>query len=724
MASSEWGGFEWGAGEWGGVEDAGAAAELAGSATLTLSASASLSIGQRLAGAGLLTLQAAAALAIGVTLSGAASLTLSASAALAQPVPGAQLAGHATMTLSARAALDVGLRELRPRLLSIETSLQSSCAQWEAELPGSREYLAIHNDRTVDIGIGFRRSVGSPLVFVGIKQGIVDEYRLECRKPGNISHLKGRDAAGALFDREFNTLYQRYPGQDVQVPDGTAVLVGIFRARTVAETIIASMGLTPAWQCRDYELWEDFDATGRAIDILRRLVDPWCSVEPSRVDIWCEGTTVYLRQRTPFPLAADHRVQYDQREAASSPVRRIRALDLNIRTTRLPIYGDVQLTGREEVGETPASVDGADYSSHNVEIIPFQRDVDENGAVSFTPGRVTQRSTSRSLYGRVEIQSTYQIPNQVLLETRKNTYVFLDGGGEKQAKREVKGTDYQPFTYDARGATNSPMPTRDFSSVGRFVDEELPNGVTATVFKQDTEETTDYVYDKDNFLVTATTTQKQAKDGVLVPTTQVVKHYQDTGPLSYTVNTDRYVFEVESGFESQFGQIFGGEFSGETGTILVPVDRLVPKWVSGDSTPANGHRPGGPNRPATKPMTSEFSGLIGAGISDGGRISSDPKAQNVSRTIGNMSAADLAFINAQHAEASGLYENELELTILSMPWLKVGDLIEILGVKDDFGDPIDFGKALVYGLEAEIEFAPPRSHMRVKAVSWQPAPED
>ena len=642
---------------------------------------------------------------------------------------------------------------------TLKSSLQQPTDQWEAEIPGLLEFTLIDPDRTVDLEIGLEDSTGAVQSIRAMTSGVVDEYRLELQSNSQISHLKGRDAGAALLEEEFNTIYQRFPGQTITTEVNVIVLVGVFRAQAVAEDVIRSAGLTPMWQCRDYELWEDFDATGRKIDILQRLVDPWCSVEPSRVDIWIDGTTVYLRGRVAFPVAPDYVLAYN----AAGLAPHAKCLNVNIRKERLPIYGEVSLQGREE----PAAI-GNDFSppegqpgvaSNFVTIIPFQRNVDEDGGVSFTPGQLTQRSASTQYQDGaqiaiVETLSTYQIPNQVLISTIKHTYarsaqsgpsasqIANDSvtAGETQAqftaalpgrvgasspaemrliKTETKTIDYQPFTYDAKGPTNSPLPLSEFTSVESYVDETLPNGLTGTVYKRNKDETTSYSYDENNYLTTASTLERRDQDGALVNNSLVVKSYQDLGPLFFKILTNRYAFEEERGFAVN------------SEGALENVTRLVPKLVSTDETPVGGHRPGGPNRPPQKPLMADFGGIVSLPLSTVTTVSTEKRAENVSAGGRSMSAEDLAYIQAQHDEASGLYEAELSFTALSMPNLKRGSIIQLTGIEDEDGSGIQCatgfvpgvtGLALIYSLDLSYDEPGRRSVSDIRAVWWEPAP--
>jgi len=339
-------------------------------------------------------------------------------------------------------------------------------------------------------------------------------------------------------------------------------------------------------------------------------------------------------------------------------------------------------------------------------IVPFSREVDEEGGVSFTPGQFSRQTSSRTkdptsgqTIARVVTTATYQMPTPVLLAIVKDTYALVDDA-EQIIRKDVKRTDYQPFTYDAKGPTNSPMPTTEFSGSYRYVEEEQSDGTTAFVFTRDIEETTSFSYDEDNYLVTAATRRLIARDEALVPDALVVKQYQDTGPLVYQIETQRYAY-IDQGTPEN--------------PEYVPVD------VGGDSTPCSGHRPGGPNRPPGKPIGRDFGGAVSFPINRRLTISADVTARDSSGGNRHMSAADLAYIQAQQEEASGLYECELAFTALTMPAIKRGSLVQVTDVVDEDGDPIVFGIALVYDVAMRFDAKAAESISEIRAVWYEEA---
>jgi hypothetical protein len=85
-------------------------------------------------------------------------------------------------------------------------------------------------------------------------------------------------------------------------PDPIPYAVGAFRASEIAREIVESCGLSLSWECRDYTLLEDFDASGRCVDLLHRLIEPWCQVERFRADVRAEhrllpAVTLFARRR-------------------------------------------------------------------------------------------------------------------------------------------------------------------------------------------------------------------------------------------------------------------------------------------------------------------------------------------------------------------------------------------------------------------------------------------
>ena len=615
------------------------------------------------------------------------------------------------------------MTDLNFQRVHIRSSLQEPVDQWEAEIAGAAEFQDVNPLRVCTIEIGFLDDLGAPQVIQAITDGPIDEYRIEVQKGGVTSHLKGWGPAKFLH-AEYAKLYARFPEKPIQ--SGEVLVpkaVGIFRASQVAAEIVdfagvaAGIPLTCAWQCRDYELWEDFDATGRCLDLLQRLIDPWCSVEPSRVDILVEGTTVYLRSRKAFPPASDYVFTIDP---AAAPPRLKPISQINIRKRRLPIYSALDLVGRNEPGTTandfePETVSGV--FSRNVNVTPMERAVDAEGGVSFTPGQMEQETssiganpTTHALQTRVVVRSTYQMPNQVLLRMVKEEYVTTDSV-ERLARRETKNLTYQPFTYDAKGPTNSPMAIEELGATDTWQLKTDTAGTRFTVFARLTEDRTSYTYDQDNYLSIATTLKKKnrTRNGVneLVPDSYSIKLYKDTGPLVYQIQSALYRYQEA---RDSVGVIEG---------------QFEPFFVLGDTTPASGHRPGGPNRPPTKPLGADMSGLITTPI----RAAFVLAAEGEPAVAGNphMSAEDLAYIRAQHEEASGLYECTLEFNALAMPWLKPGTIFELEGLVDRDEDgtvlaTIGTGKALVYARNLDHDIPGRRSEADLKAVWYELAP--
>jgi hypothetical protein len=103
-------------------------------------------------------------------------------------------------------------------------------------------------------------------------------------------------------------------------------------------------------------------------------------------------------------------------------------------------------------------------------------------------------------------------------------------------------------------------------------------------------------------------------------------------------------------------------------------------------------------------------------------ISSDPEAREVRYPNGNLSAEDLAFIEAQLREASELWEVEATFQANAMPWLRRGAVLELTGLLAEDDTPIPLQPALV--VESTIRYAetaPPSLLGDVRAVWWEDA---
>jgi len=68
-------------------------------------------------------------------------------------------------------------------------------------------------------------------------------------------------------------------------------------ARYICQDLATRAGLSCLYQARDYQILEDFHSTGSVLDAIRTLVEPFSPFEPSKIDVWVEGTQIVVRAR-------------------------------------------------------------------------------------------------------------------------------------------------------------------------------------------------------------------------------------------------------------------------------------------------------------------------------------------------------------------------------------------------------------------------------------------
>src|SRR5439155_17655699 len=93
---------------------------------------------------------------------------------------------------------------------------------------------------------------------------------------------------------------------------------GVFTYAQIAAEACAAAGLTLAWHLASPVMQGDYTANARVLDILTDLARPWTSAEPTRADVYVDGTTVIRKQREP---AAGGRVTHPLAQLRPASVR-------------------------------------------------------------------------------------------------------------------------------------------------------------------------------------------------------------------------------------------------------------------------------------------------------------------------------------------------------------------------------------------------------------------
>lgn len=608
-------------------------------------------------------------------------------------------------------------QRFKAKRFDVTSSLQQPADQWSAEVTGSASFRLAKKADRVALAMGFKDDSGQDVTVGRIMGGTVDEYVLTILPDSVECAIRGRDAMALLIENEYQMLYLRgdqTSGATKPTIDGATTVptkVGTFYASQVAGEVCASVGLALAWECRDYELWDDFDATGRCVDILQRLIAPWCEVEPSRVDLFVDQDRVILRQRRAFPSPADY--TYDVRDA--------RLKHVVFRRRRLPKWGTLAMAGRTQLPTAPlANTNVADPqpSTSNLfgsAIIVVNLDPETGQTVTAQPGQVLfERYAAYGLDGRViaavvttTVKRAYDL---AVLSITKDTY----GQGENglvQSGQEKTVNTWEEVIVDAKGAVNEPLPKFAEKSVFAFSEEVIDtqdsqgntSAVTISIFKQLRSETVAYSYSRDRYLKLQVTKVHDLEGGEVLPSSMIVVTWKVIGPQFSRRTTDTYGWDNE-----RKGWALQTRAADDLG----------------------GHPPGGPNRPSSKAMESSDKShlptpiLIGPTGTTVLSAAANAKSKSIP-TNPHMSQADLDFIKGQHVEASDLWEVEVTFDALMMPWLKRGALITFTGIVDDEGQAITVGTALVYLMKASYDEASDEPSMvsSVRAVWWEIPPD-
>jgi hypothetical protein len=434
--------------------------------------------------------------------------------------------------------------------------------------------------------------------------------------------------------------------------------VGRHLASEIAAKVVEAVGLTVRWEVRDYELEQNFRASGRVIDALRELIQPWTLLEPFKAEIFLQGTEVIIRHRQDpnVPMVADY----------SLDLGALRRSQLVIRKRRLRKIGKVTLRGRKE----PPSLQG----DRRFKIVPSNQDVtviDAGGGT--TEQTITHEAfdDSGNLISLVTTKETYRMPDRVLLKSIKTTLTGGPGIALKLTMRETITKTYETPVYDAGGAANSPLPeTETVIREGIANDSPSETDPAKKVFRVLETETRQWKYDEQRHQTGESITKKVFNFDTfnLEFSTLTVKTLHDIGSLLVEEITETYAFDL--------------------------TDR---RWIrrTRDTATSGGHRPGGFGRGQSTAGTTTAGSAEVDNIKLEQTISTDVDAQNVEYTNENLKLEDLQFIMNQFVAAHQLIEFELIFEGVAMPWLRRGAKIQLTGVSVEDGIPLDLPVALL-----------------------------
>ena len=551
------------------------------------------------------------------------------------------------------------MTDIKAGRFQLDSGLDLACDGYTADLASSAAFLAADEADTITLQAGFTDPSTGTAYTVGHLVGDIKEYELTITPDAITGRVAGRDWMVELRNRTVKMQYRRYlPTWDeaVALKDaGVTYKIGTFRASEIAREVVEVCGLTLSWECRDYTLVQDFDAVGRPLDVLRKLIEPWSQVEPLQVDLFIQGTVVICRPRSLTPTP-DY----------TFSIHDARIKSLTIRKRRARRFGDVELYGKPIA---TGYVDGSPTEAE--EIIPVSEAKDESGAV----------------LQRVVKIITYRMPERTVIRAREQTYSRSSGGSLEMVKEEDTKNEWEAVRYDDRGALNQP---KQISQETTISSNNL-NG-KAIPYQPISQHYVSFDYDSEGYQSLALTRKwalDQRKNG-LVENERVTRTLKDVSNLEV-----EEVTSVEKPTKS------GGWYEAQR-----------------DVNKSAGVRPKGPRPGRT------LGGAAGVPTKLIQTLSTHIWAEDVQYSNPNLSAEDLAFIMAQFAAASGLWEYELTLTYLAMPWIRKGNVLSLTGLLAEDGTPIPLEPALVVQqtLNYDEASSSPSMLSQIRAMCWSGTP--
>ena len=305
--------------------------------------------------------------------------------------------------------------DLEAQSFTIKSPLDRAAADFEAEVPGTAAFVDASEDDRITLEAGYRDAAGAETLVGQIRKGIVDEWELVLAPTTASSTVRGRDPMEWFLQRPIAKIYPRSPAREIietlagpgsgggnvrtltvaQAPHGR------WRASQIAADLVTLLNaalppdqqLTLSWETRDYEIRSDYSASGRPLDVVRDLAEPWNQVPAFAIDVMMHGLTIVVRNRQPVPVP-DHVL----------PITDARIRQVTVTKRRPRRYGQVILSGMA------TQIEGVDGEGIIGEDLP-----DPTVEIEDTPNRteVTVKTPTGTF--------TYRTPDGVLLHAESNT---------------------------------------------------------------------------------------------------------------------------------------------------------------------------------------------------------------------------------------------------------------------------------------------------------------
>lgn len=554
--------------------------------------------------------------------------------------------------------VDVGFKSW-----SINSVLEMTADSYQAEIPDSATYLAARRGQTITIEGGLYDASNTAQSIQAIVNGSIDEWELNLNAAGRLStKIKGRDASFNILDTYIQKTYGMSPFVDTiqetnvvtsggsstetpRIPTSGAsasrlASLGPWTASKIAADILLTAGvpLTLSWEIRDYNVLETFDATGRIIDAIKKLVEPFMLVEPFKADIFVRNGVLIIRYRNQPNQIHEPDLSMD--------LTTLRRTNLKIRKRPMRKIGRVILRGQKvPQGLVVASgTDGAQQGS-NLTLAVTSKTFDANGNV------VAMTDTT----------FTYLLPARLLETEIKTTYTNPTGGSLTLTARESLHREYTFIggQFTAAGPIKAPNISAETTVHEGF---RLDNGAWAILQIDEVS----HQYDQLQFMIQSSNLVKKLNTkGSMERVSMVIETHRDLAPLMVERIVENYVFSTQS---SSASAALGSQ---------------SPVLVSRQSQVSGGYRPGGPSPSRLGASGNQVVGSVTA-IVDRVLIA-DATLQIYTYENANLNTDDLNFIADEFAAANNLYEYEVVLMGVAVPWLRRGMYLQITGLTAEDG---------------------------------------
>lgn len=531
------------------------------------------------------------------------------------------------------------MADIAPSKFDIDSTMEYVSDQFQFDKPGTALARAASISDRVTLRTGLLDGSNVQQLVTAMSNAIIDEYEITFDPTGIVEHIRGRDAGAALLDLTYKQLYRRSPVTEpisqVPPPLGTPVVpeqIGRFMASTIARDACLSVGLGLSWGCRDYEMLSDFSASGRVIDLLRTLTQPWNLVAPFKIDIYIQNNTVMIAPRA-FPFG---RIDF------STTLKNAKRSQVTIRKRPTRQFGLVTLRGQK-------------LPNSNVNGQGTPQPTNKNFSVSYPPAAPVGGE-------RIAYDIRYRLPDNVMLYEQRSSFAKDSDGNVQLISRITTNKDWTSVRYDSQGRPLTPAQQISELTTTERVD---PSDDSKLLRVWETTSTS-FGYDSDGFVNNRVTIKQdlQLDTGDMNNSEMTIMDIVNTGPLLNDTTTTIYKWqEVNLGAgETQFQWVF----------------------QRSDVSPTGGHKPGGPGR--GQPTSITIPNPSQPSPSQGGSTQIILTKQflanglDVSYSNDNLTMADLQFILNQFTAANSIWEYEAEFSGVAQTWLQRGSTIQFTDV--------------------------------------------